>query len=101
MFLLVKKADVYKRQGIATAKEDDVKIARKKLNEFLPYINNWSINDGFCKEFRIIDKHHDEFIKDIEKMTASKKAVSYTHLHGIRLQNLTMQRLCQTTPERF
>mgnify|MGYP000002279232 FL=1 len=59
--------------GIATAKEDDVKIARKKLNEFLPYINNWSINDGFCKEFRIIDKHHDEFIKDIEKMTASKK----------------------------
>lgn len=59
--------------GIATAKEDDVKIARKKLNEFLPYINNWSINDGFCKEFRIIDKHHDEFIKGIEKMTASKK----------------------------
>ena len=59
--------------GIATAKEDDVKIARKKLNEFLPYINNWSINDGFCKEFRIIDRHHDEFIKDIEKMTASKK----------------------------
>lgn len=59
--------------GIATAKEDDVKIARKKLNEFLPYINNWSINDGFCKEFRIIDKHHDEFINDIEKMTASKK----------------------------
>ena len=59
--------------GIATAKEDDVKIARKKLNDFLPYINNWSINDGFCKEFRIIDKHHDEFIKDIEKMTASKK----------------------------
>ena len=59
--------------GIAMAKEDDVKIARKKLNEFLPYINNWSINDGFCKEFRIIDKHHDEFIKGIEKMTASKK----------------------------
>jgi 3-methyladenine DNA glycosylase AlkD len=56
--------------GIAMAKEDD---ARKKLNEFLPYINNWSINDGFCKEFRIIDKHHDEFINDIEKMTASKK----------------------------
>lgn len=59
--------------GIATAKEDDVKLAMKKLKEFLPYINNWSVNDGFCKEFRIMDKHRDEFIKDIEKMTGSKK----------------------------
>ena len=58
--------------GIATAKEDDVKIARKKLNEFLPYIKNWSINDAFCKEVRIIDKYHDELIKNKKKRPDDK-----------------------------
>lgn len=59
--------------GIATAKEGDIKLAKKMLNEFVLCIDNWSVNDGFCKEFRIMDKHHDEFIKDIEKMICSKK----------------------------
>ena len=59
--------------GMATLKEDDVELAKKKLAEFVPYIDNWSINDSFCNAFKIAGKHGDDFIDEIEKMVKSKK----------------------------
>ena len=59
--------------GMATLKEDDVELAKEKLAEFVPYIENWSINDSFCNAFKIAGKHGDDFIAEIEKMVKSKK----------------------------
>lgn len=77
---LIEEDDIYFEEnmlrgfiiGIATEKEDDVKLAKEELKKFIPYINNWSVNDSFCKEFRIIDRYREEFINDIEKMVLSK-----------------------------
>ena len=49
--------------GMATLKEDDVELAKEKLAEFVPYIDNWSINDSFCNAFKIAGKHGDDFIE--------------------------------------
>lgn len=48
-------------------------LQKKKLAEFVPYIDNWSINDSFCNAFKIAGKHGDDFIDEIEKMVKSKK----------------------------
>lgn len=59
--------------GMATLKEDDVELAKKKLAEFVLIQITGSINDSFCNAFKIAGKHGDDFIDEIEKMVKSKK----------------------------
>lgn len=48
--------------GMGTAKEKDFDKALEDLKKFVPLIDNWAVNDGFCVEFRIMDKYRQEFL---------------------------------------
>lgn len=54
--------------GMGTAKEKDFDKALEDLKKFVPLIDNWAVNDGFCVEFRIMDKYRQEFLPFLEKM---------------------------------
>lgn len=58
--------------GMGTAKEKDFGKALEDLKKFVPLIDNWAVNDGFCVEFRIMDKYRQEFLPFLEKCILSE-----------------------------
>ena len=58
--------------GMGTAKEKDFDKALEDLKKFIPLIDNWAVNDGFCVEFRIMDKYRQEFLPFLEKCILSE-----------------------------
>ena len=58
--------------GMGTAKEKDFDKALEDLKKFVPLIDNWAVNDGFCVEFRIMDKYRQEFLPFLEKCILSE-----------------------------
>lgn len=57
----------------------DYDIAIKKVNEFLPYINNWATCDSL--KINCFKKHKEELIKEIKKWLKSKE--EYIVRYGI------------------
>ena len=58
--------------GMGTANEKDFDKALEDLKKFVPLIDNWAVNDGFCVEFRIMDKYRQEFLPFLEKCILSE-----------------------------
>lgn len=59
--------------GMGTAKENNYEKAFEDLKKFIPYVTNWAINDGFCTEFRIMDKYREQFLPFIKECVKSNK----------------------------
>lgn len=57
--------------GMGTAKEKDFKKALDDLKNYVPLVNNWAVNDGFCAEFKVMDMFRDEFMPYIKECTES------------------------------
>ena len=57
--------------GYGTAKEKNFDRALKDLKDYVPLVNNWAVNDGFCIEFRVIDSFRDEFLPYIRECVLS------------------------------
>ena len=76
---LLEEPDVYFEEttlrgyiiGMGTAREKDFDKALVDLKGFIPLVSNWSINDGFCAEFRIMDCFRDEFLPYIRSLVES------------------------------
>lgn len=58
--------------GMGTAKEKDFKKALSDLKTYVPLVNNWAVNDGFCAEFRVMDMFRDEFMPYIKECVKSE-----------------------------
>ena len=58
--------------GMGTAKEKDFKKALSDLKTYVPLVNNWAVNDGFCAEFRVMDMFRDEFMPYIKECVNSE-----------------------------
>ena len=39
---------------------------KKRVDDFVPWIDNWAVNDTFCSTFKIIKLFHGEFFEHIE-----------------------------------
>ena len=48
--------------GYGTAREKNFDRALADFEQFVPLVNNWAVNDGFCVEFRVMDSFRDEFL---------------------------------------
>ena len=57
--------------GYGTAKEKNFDRALQDLKDYVPLVNNWAVNDGFCIEFRVIDSFRDEFLPYIRECVLS------------------------------
>lgn len=57
--------------GCGTAKEKNFDRALQDLKDYVPLVNNWAVNDGFCIEFRVIDSFRDEFLPYIRECVLS------------------------------
>lgn len=76
---LLSEPDVYYEEtllrgyiiGMGTAKENDYEKAFKDLKNFIPLVNNWAVNDGFCVEFRVMDNYRKEFLPYITECIES------------------------------
>ena len=53
----------------------------KRIDEFLPYVDNWSVCDSINP--KMLSKHKEELIKDIKRWVSSKE--TYTIRHGIHM----------------
>ena len=51
--------------GMGTAKEKDFDKALEDLKKFVPLIDNWAVNDGFCVEFINTDRNFCRFWKNV------------------------------------
>lgn len=57
--------------GYGTAKEKNFDKALQDLKNYVPFINNWAVNDGFCAEFKVMDSFRDEFLPYIRECVLS------------------------------
>lgn len=57
--------------GYGTAREKNFDRALTDFEQFVPLVNNWAVNDGFCVEFRVMDSFRDEFLPYIRECTMS------------------------------
>ncbi len=53
----------------------------KRIDEFLPYVDNWAVCDSINP--KMFSKHKEELIKDIKRWVSSDK--TYTIRHGIHM----------------
>lgn len=53
----------------------------KRIDEFLPYVDNWAVCDSINP--KMLSKHKEELIKDIKRWVSSDK--TYTIRHGIHM----------------
>ena len=73
--------DEYQLQGFLINQIKDYSECVKRIDEFLPYVDNWAVCDTINpKEFA---KHKKELIEDIYRWTKSKE--TYTIRHGIHM----------------
>ena len=57
--------------GYGTAKEKNFDKALQDLKDYVPLVNNWAVNDGFCIEFKVMDSFRDEFLPYIRECVLS------------------------------
>lgn len=57
--------------GYGTAREKNFDRALADFEQFVPLVNNWAVNDGFCVEFRVMDSFRDEFLPYIKECVQS------------------------------
>ena len=57
--------------GYGTAKEKNFDRALQDLKDYVPLVNNWAVNDGFCAEFKVMDNFRDEFLLYIRECVTS------------------------------
>ena len=57
--------------GCGTAKEKNFDRALQDLKDYVPLVNNWAVNDGFCAEFKVMDNFRDEFLLYIRECVTS------------------------------
>lgn len=50
--------------------KDDIKILIKYFEDFIPYVDDWAINDALCQNFKITKKYH----KDVWNMLINYKS---------------------------
>ena len=67
--------------GFLLSEIKDYDVCIKKLNEFLPYVNNWATCDQTSP--KIFKKNHDKLIIEIKKWIVSKE--TYTIRFGIKM----------------
>lgn len=53
--------------------KDDIKILIKYFKTFIPYVDDWAVNDSLCQNFKIARKYPDIFWKFLMKYKNSKK----------------------------
>ncbi len=76
---LILEPDIYHEEtllrgyviGCGTAKEKNFDRALADLEQFVPLVNNWAVNDCFCVEFKVMDMFRDEFLPYIRECTMS------------------------------
>lgn len=59
--------------GFGTAKSKNVDNALQRLDEFIKYVDNWSICDSFCVSFTIAAKYKEDVFNHIKKYLYSEK----------------------------
>ena len=60
-------------KGLVTAQvKGDFEDVKKRVDDFVPWIDNWAVNDTFCSTFKIIKKFHGEFFEHIETYLKSE-----------------------------
>lgn len=77
---LIAEPDIYHEEtllrgyviGYGTAREKDFERALTDLKQFVPLVNNWAVNDGFCAEFKVMDSFRDEFLPYIRECAMSE-----------------------------
>ncbi len=57
--------------GYGTAKEKNFDRALQDLKNYVPFVNNWAVNDCFCVEFKVMDSFRDEFLPYIRECVLS------------------------------
>lgn len=76
---LLTETDIYHEEtllrgyviGYGTAKEKNFDRALQDLKDYVPLVNNWAANDGFCAEFKVMDSFRDEFLPYIGECVLS------------------------------
>lgn len=68
-------------QSLLISEEKDYDLAIKKLDEFLPYVDNWAVCDIMSP--KILKKHPSELIEKIKEWVSSP--LSYTIRFGIEM----------------
>ncbi len=71
----------YFLHGLLIGKIKDFKKAIDYTEKFLPYIDNWAINDSFSASFKSIKKHKKEILPYVKKWITSD--MPYTIRFGI------------------
>ena len=60
-------------RGLVTAQiKGSFEEVRKRVDDFVPWIDNWAVNDTFCSTFKIINKFHGEFFEHIGTYLSSE-----------------------------
>ena len=60
-------------RGLVTAQiKGGFEDVKKRVNDFVPWIDNWAVNDTFCSAFKIIKNFHGEFFEHIETYLKSE-----------------------------
>jgi len=53
--------------------KDDIMTLIKYFNEFIPYVDDWAVNDSLCQNFKIARKYPKEVWNFVMKLSKSKK----------------------------
>ena len=60
-------------RGLVTAQiKGGFEDVKKRVDDFVPWIDNWAVNDTFCSTFKIIKNFHGEFFEHIETYLKSE-----------------------------
>ena len=52
---------------------DDINILISYFKDFIPYVNDWAVNDSFCQSFKVARKYPDLFWNFLMQYKDSKK----------------------------
>ena len=53
--------------------KEDINVLLKYFEDFMPYVNDWAVNDSLCQNFKITRKYQDTVWKFMEKYFDSPK----------------------------
>lgn len=53
--------------------KDDIKILLRYFKKFMPFVNDWCVNDSLCQSFKIARKNQEEVWDFLMKYKTSKK----------------------------
>lgn len=59
--------------GYGSSKEKNLQEAFRRLDEYIPFVDNWSLCDSFCVSFTILEKHREESFQHLQQYLYSDK----------------------------